>query len=916
MAGRGHGRGHGRGQGRGQGLGRGGRGGLVDQASRDAEAFLESHARDERKRQELDSARARATARLSSGEAARAEAAARLESRRQHEEEQRMQRKADGKARLDLRRREAAAQQPVAGSSRDSPTPAESVRWKQRDLEETIEEAKEIIHLRRELRDIEDAQEEIIKAKKFPKEVHPKKLPFRHEVALMRKRLGAIGEDDEETWAGEGDRVQELEARQELKTLQLQKLLDKEQLQDAKGRASDLLTSWRGAQDCRIPDDLPDACDRAASFASHTVFVVDNSGSMKDKDCEPDGGGAPISRRDAIRQMLIDRYVRDQLEAGASSADRVTLIKMEDRARVPFAMQPCDHKLGALIATCMHSRPRNDGNYLPALDQLCEACALARPYMAHGAQTSIFFLSDGRPSDETATGKGSIEVANLAKSRLQILAADCYGSGYGNVQFQWQGMGKGRPKDKETHRTHDDFWLLNELSGYCRRLFGSSSFEVSGGSAKKLATSIASFSASVSASRFSSRSHAQPGEKRELRAVNTDKLKQYTFVRYPGATMFSAPPAGKFTAPLIKKGQFDVEVGEGRMEEGGERNVFHMRFCDESAFKKFNTSREERWVVKENKLVEGGGDDEKELDFHRVSMVTQQTATFFAQKFNDLAHSRELHDLPTISFMRCALIQTSVCRPPSRQTDEPAKRWLFAERHIEGEFRKYNNNFGGTYIASAASASGSATARSSSKRPMLESFSEQEEFDEEGKEERKSDGEAVSVSLEDVPQAFSHFSINGVSPLERLKGPDDAVVECCVCDVQGSFSAAENTFKLIDPCIHSKMQDGGRGLFGRTDHGEKGITEFLKTHSLPWHLEPGILPRAHLKARDCAHPRRVQSRVRAARASQQHKIREGERTTAHGYVADEPQGFADYGDQEDQPPAAAQEGTRHHNARL
>ena len=162
--------------------------------------------------------------------------------------------------------------------------------------------------------------------------------------------------------------------------------------------------------------------------------------------------------------------------------------------------------------------------------------------------------------------------------------------------------------------------------------------------------------------------------------------------------------------------------------------------------------------------------------------------------------------------MRCALFQTEV----------PEKRWLFAERHIDGEFRKYNNNFGVTFKAAAApeaawtkAGCGSATSRAQSS--SLATFEEEEE--EEGEEEERS--EAVSVSTEDVPQAFSHFTIDGLSPLERLSTPDGSGV-CCVCDVQGTFSAAEHTFRLIDPVIHSDLP-GTKGLFGRTDHGAKGI---------------------------------------------------------------------------------------------
>ncbi len=37
-------------------------------------------------------------------------------------------------------------------------------------------------------------------------------------------------------------------------------------------------------------------------------------------------------------------------------------------------------------------------------------------------------------------------------------------------------------------------------------------------------------------------------------------------------------------------------------------------------------------------------------------------------------------------------------------------------------------------------------------------------------------------------------------------------------------------FELTDPVIHYKSTKGRRGVYGRTDRGEKGISDFFRTH--------------------------------------------------------------------------------------
>ena len=80
--------------------------------------------------------------------------------------------------------------------------------------------------------------------------------------------------------------------------------------------------------------------------------------------------------------------------------------------------------------------------------------------------------------------------------------------------------------------------------------------------------------------------------------------------------------------------------------------------------------------------------------------------------------------------------------------------------------------------------------------------------------EAKRGDEAKQKLRDELPQAFSHWTH------EETKG------KMLVCDIQGTFSEKDNKFFLVDPVIHSQE----KCQFGRTDHGLKGIYNFLESH--------------------------------------------------------------------------------------
>lgn len=121
--------------------------------------------------------------------------------------------------------------------------------------------------------------------------------------------------------------------------------------------------------------------------------------------------------------------------------------------------------------------------------------------------------------------------------------------------------------------------------------------------------------------------------------------------------------------------------------------------------------------------------------------------------------------------------------------------WVLVEDELEGRFRKWNSNNGAVYtprvtvVAAAASRPGGGAAVAS-----LGAICEDGDEEEGWGSEDEGDGFggeslANTVGVDEVPQAFSHFSY------------DHSGGKTLVCDLQGVWNAVDG-FVLTDPVIH------------------------------------------------------------------------------------------------------------------
>ena len=156
------------------------------------------------------------------------------------------------------------------------------------------------------------------------------------------------------------------------------------------------------------------------AWTSHSVLVVDMSGSMR----RDDVNGARC-RSDGVWMALARDYVKAPLEKKERTVtDLVSIIVMREKAEVVIRCEPMTWVLYNKLIDMREwqkIRPSGPGNYLPALKA---AEKLLTSNCSAGCSLSLLFFSDGRPSDN---GDFAGEIGALASKFGRRLAVTCIG---------------------------------------------------------------------------------------------------------------------------------------------------------------------------------------------------------------------------------------------------------------------------------------------------------------------------------------------------------------------------------------------------------------------------------------------------------------------------------------------------------
>ena len=163
-------------------------------------------------------------------------------------------------------------------------------------------------------------------------------------------------------------------------------------------------------------------CSGRAKITSHTVLVVDQSGSMKKADVP---GHRTRSR--AVFYSIANEVVAAPLLANlVSFTDVVTLIEMRETANVLIDQEPMTWLLFNKFVDLANDefRGRGHGNYLPAIETA--RGVLRNTVRTNGNNVALFllFLSDGKPSDHVKLRiAANDQAAHICKSMKNLCAS-------------------------------------------------------------------------------------------------------------------------------------------------------------------------------------------------------------------------------------------------------------------------------------------------------------------------------------------------------------------------------------------------------------------------------------------------------------------------------------------------------------
>lgn len=330
--------------------------------------------------------------------------------------------------------------------------------------------------------------------------------------------------------------------------------------------------AYEAAKQCLEKD--PSSC------TSHTVIVVDQSGSMKTSDVFDFR-----NRSQAVFGMLALDFVAKQRVSGeGSDTDVVSLVLMRDSAEVIVEREPMGMVLYDMFAG-LHDdgKPRSHGHYLPAL---AAAEELLRGKGTHGCcALSLLFLSDGRPSDQIVCdgGESYQNVVDTITDKVRSLA------GLFGQQLCLTTLG--------VARRDGDFSVLEAMAEAARDAGAHGEFHRPELSAEGLSTAIASSVLSLTTTRRRLTTLADEGRQpRRLRHVNKEAAgsswgnaptTELGWVVYSGRVqryVYSSEAKQKKRNPWVPVSCFNPEangiaIRTKALGEGAERLVHGLQVC-------------------------------------------------------------------------------------------------------------------------------------------------------------------------------------------------------------------------------------------------------------------------------------------------------------------------------------------------
>lgn len=614
---------------------------------------------------------------------------------------------------------------------------------------------------------------------------------------------------------------------------------------------------------------------------SHTVIVIDNSGSMLSK--KNDVLLYRDSQNAAFSFTALELIAEQLFRNTAVNSDLVSLVNFSEYPSTEFSREPVSwsvynkilaHRNAQKYSDREYAPHRDDlmggSNYLPTLEKVHQLLDLG--YHSNLA-LSIYFFSDGRSTDHKKLGVSIEESFKRMEDSIAAMASK-FGE---TLTVSMVGLGD----------VHDQFEPL-KLMADAAVAFGSKGSFVR---CEKTALSISSSISSMVTSTVQSRAALQDGGRTKytersnlLSEINSFPKYKWKYFKIKNHLQYCPRRRVLLHAPTLPLAAVHSDpekalerqstrppylaVNSNFFGMGAERAAFRCRLSDAENITGFVF---QDMIAKETKYNERI--EERSL-FHKCFAETQDLASFLAIEFNKRLCGIPCYGptiTPRLCFLSCSVL---LLDDPSWPID--GIRGVLVEKMLDTErFRwtKWNDNNGSVYgqkrVHNPIDVDFELKQLKKEEHQQIETIKKEEE----------SDGDD---SVSDV-ESESGYQAGEVHPRNsHVIRPDDYLRKCCphmfaptplyssslilvrteafthftyrftrkrvmVCDLQGVHNTdmIPPTFELTDPAVHYGSTKGRRMVFGRTDKGRSGMKAFFKTHKCT-----PICKMLHLSARN------------------------------------------------------------------
>eukprot|EP00966_Prymnesium_polylepis_P156445 3614674-Prymnesium_polylepis.1 len=461
--------------------------------------------------------------------------------------------------------------------------------------------------------------------------------------------------------------------------------------------------------------------------------------------------------------------------------------------------------------------PSFDGNYLPALDA-AEKLLLSNEFGA--CALTLFFLSDGKPSDRLPRGTMESGQSCMMTGFIKLMGSriDSLASRFGRrLSVTTVGFGG----------AGEDFRVLEKLAERPTQFGSVGRFFAAKLNADDLGTAFSSMSSSMNSTKTELTALGGSAQRavRDVRRQACDTVGRDTrpnsdwFVYmmgegWRGERLAWAPTGerGWFDIPPLSRDAHGVALKANFFGEGAERLVREFREVGLNGI-----FVGPPLVAKESRFqADVANMNRKQLiDFHRAFCDTQVRASRLATVFNEKLAQLPGYDpktTPTISFLDCAVylvddfgLGTIGCLVEKQLDPAKYKKWNDNQGFVDGQT---------AVPAGALEPLGAGGALGA----LIKEDEEDNEEEDSDEEDAPQPGDDREICVADIPQAFSHFTYRYTR--RRV----------LVCDLQGVLSTHPPRFEFTDPVIHFSSRSNRRNVFGRTDRGLKGVHDFFASH--------------------------------------------------------------------------------------